>query len=107
MESNNERITKTHFSHFVLMTLQNKMPWKTLASLLTDLSPTLNETREIISILLKELEVLQKTLQEKEKLLENFQKESGDFEEIEMNLAKNTVEDNETIADDMKSDSTQ
>ena len=68
MESNNERITKKHFSHFVLMTLQNRMSWKTLASLFTELAPTLNETREIISILLKEVKALQSTLQKKERL---------------------------------------
>ena len=105
MESNISKGDKTHFSHFVQMTLQNKMQWKTLSSLLIDLAPTLNETREIISILLKELEVLQVTLQKKEKLLKHFHKESDIYEEIVKNLAQNTLED-ETIADDIKSDST-
>ena len=91
MESNNQRITKTHFSHFVLMTIQNRMSWKILASLFTELAPTLNETREIISILLKELEALQ--LEKKEELLEKYQKGSDNFEEtgtIENAIVKNT-----------------
>ena len=62
--------TKTDFSYLVGMSLQGRMPWETLASLLKDLAPTLEETREVISILLKELEVLQSSLQEKE--LEKF-----------------------------------
>ena len=92
MESNNQRITKTHFSHFVLMTIQNRMSWKILASLFTELAPTLNETREIISILLKELEALQSTLEKKEELLEKYQKGSDNFEEtgtIENAIVKN------------------
>ena len=55
MESNICKGTKNDFSYFVDMALQNRMPWKTLASLLTDLAPTLNETREVVRILLKEL----------------------------------------------------
>ena len=46
-------------SYLVGMALQNTMPWNTLAILLKKLSPTLNEAREIIDILLKELEALQ------------------------------------------------
>ena len=65
--------TKTDFSYLVGMSLQGRMPWETLASLLKDLAPTLEETREVISILLKELEVLQSSLQEKE--LEKFPKQ--------------------------------
>ena len=106
MESNNERITKTHFSHFVLMTLQNRMSWKTLASLFTELAPTLNETREIISILLKELEALQSTLEKKEKLLEKYQKGSDSFEEtgtIENAIVNNDSSvETETIEDDIE-----
>ena len=63
MDSNICKGTKNDFSYFVDMALQNRMPWKTLASLLTDLAPTLNDTREVISILLKELEALKSTLQ--------------------------------------------
>ena len=50
-------------SHLVGMALQNTMPWKTLAILLKDLSPTLGESREVIDILVKELEALQLSFQ--------------------------------------------
>ena len=72
MESSVCKGTKPEFSHFVTLTLKNRMPWKTLSFLLKDLAPTLNETREIINILLKELEALQLTLQKKEKEISKF-----------------------------------
>ena len=62
------------------MALQDRMPWKTLAMLLNDVAPTLNETREVITISQKELETLQSTLQEKEKQLEKYQNDSFTFE---------------------------
>ena len=73
MESNVSKGTRPDFSNFVALTLENRMPWKTLKSLMIDLAPSLNETREIISILLKELETLQLTLQKKEKELTKYQ----------------------------------
>ena len=105
MESNISKGDKTNFAHFVQMTLQNKMYWKTLAFLLIDLAPTLNETREIISILLKELEAFQATLRKKDKLLENHSKGFDNFEKFENNLELNTLE-NVTITDGIKSNST-
>ena len=53
---------KTDFSYFVRMALENQIPWKSLAMILKDLTPTLIETRGVICILLKELESLQSTL---------------------------------------------
>ena len=82
MDSNICKGTKNDFSYFVDMALQNRMPWKTLASLLTDLAPTLNETREVVRILLKELETLKLSLQKKNELLEMYQNESDAFEEM-------------------------
>ena len=52
------------------------MSWNVLAFNFNSLAPSLNETREIISILLKELEALHITLQKKDKLLEEYQNES-------------------------------
>ena len=83
MTSNEFKQNKYDFSHFVSMALQNTMPWPTLSMLFKDLAPTLRETREIIGILLKELEALQSTLQQKQKLLEKYQRENGSFKETE------------------------
>ena len=49
---------QTDFSYLVKMALQNRLPWKNLAMLLNDDTLTLIETREVISILMKELESL-------------------------------------------------
>ena len=72
MESNVYNGTKTDFSYFVRMALQDSLAWKSLAMILKDLSPTLDETREVISILLTELEALQSTLKKKDKELEMY-----------------------------------
>ena len=80
MSSTQSKHNKYDFSHFVSLALRNTIPWPTLSMLFKDLAPTLNETREIIKVLLKELEALQSTLQQKEKQLEKYQRTS--FEDI-------------------------
>ena len=95
MSSTEFKHYKYDFSHFVSMALQNTMPWQTLSMLFKDLAPTLNETREIIGILLKELEALQSTLKTKEKLLEEYQRENDSFEETELRK----VQDDVTVAE--------
>ena len=77
MKPKNCKGTKTEFSYYVSKALQNRMPWKTLAMLLNDVAPTLDETREIISILLKELETLHFLFQEKQEELKKYQDKSG------------------------------
>ena len=36
---------KTDFSYFVRMALKNDMPWKTLAMILMDLTPTMDKAK--------------------------------------------------------------
>ena len=81
-------IYKTDFSYFVRMALKNDMPWKTLAIILKELTPTLVETREVICILLKELEKLQSTLKKKDKELKMYQN-SNFTEESQENIVEN------------------
>ena len=118
MESNVNIHLTPDFSHFVALTLQNRMPWKTLNSLLKDLAPTLNETREIICILLKELETLQSSLQKKEKELLNYQNDSfiaeipksnsnsehhkNTIDEIQEDEQQSSVPENEPIEDEIE-----
>ena len=92
MESKTFRGTKNDFSYLVDMALQSRMPWNILTLNFNALAPTLNETKEIISILLKELEILHSTLNEKEKLLEEYQNSSDSFEET-----KTIVQENDTF----------
>ena len=65
--------TKTDFSDYICKALQGRMPWKTLAMLLNDVAPTLNETREIINILLKELETFHSAFQENQERLKKYE----------------------------------
>ena len=67
--------TKTDFSDYICKALQGRMPWKTLAMLLNDVAPTLNETREIINILLKELETFHSAFQENQEKLKKYENE--------------------------------
>ena len=85
MESNIYKGNKNDFLYFVNMALQKRMPWNILASLFKNLAPTLNETRNIIDILLKELETLQSILHKKENLLKKHQKYSSNCVKNEVN----------------------
>ena len=105
MESNEYKGTKVDFSYFVRMALQNNMAWNTLAMILKDLAPTLNETREIICILLKELEGLQVALKKKDKELEKnlnvgSPEDSGD--DVQENEHQISVKETETMDDEIK-----
>ena len=104
MESTHFRGTANDFSYLVGMTLQNRMPWNTLALNFNTIAPTLSETREIIYILLKELETLHSTLKEKEKLLMNYQKESKSFEENKLTDIQHleTFSESETFGEDIQ-----
>ena len=107
MESNVNIEITPDFSHFVALTLQDRMPWKMLSSILINLAPTLNETREIICILLKELEALQSTLQKKEKELAKYQNCGSLTKTQESNIEhqKKTLE-TETTTDDIQENET-
>ena len=72
MESKEYKGTKIDFSYFIGMTLQNNMAWDTLAIIMKELAPTLDESREVVSILLKELEMMQSILKTKEKEIEMY-----------------------------------
>ena len=63
-------------SYFVSKALQNSLPWTTLAMILKDLAPTLDEANDVISILLKELESLQAILQQRDTELEKYLNQS-------------------------------
>ena len=64
---------KTDFSHFVNLALQDRMTWQTLAVLLNNFAPTLNKTKEVISILLKELETLHLAFQKNQEEIRRYQ----------------------------------
>ena len=48
--------TTVDFHYFINSAVQNQLSWNTLAMFLTDLAPTLDQSREVIKILVQELE---------------------------------------------------
>ena len=60
-------MTMTVFCNLIGMALQNKMPWGMLANTLDCIIPSFEESKQVIIILLKELENLQVRLMEKER----------------------------------------
>ena len=87
-------VYKTDFSYFVRMALENNIPWKTLAIILKELNPTLIETREVIGILLKELETLHLTLKEKDKELKMYQNVGASVDTLNLTLKPDAIQEN-------------
>ena len=59
-------LIKTNFVHLIGMALQSKMSWKMLAEVFDGIIPSFKESKQVINILLMELEKLQLKLMEKE-----------------------------------------
>ena len=49
-----EKIT-IDFNYFIQLTIQKEMPWKTLVFMLTDLTTTLDRSKQVIRVLVQEL----------------------------------------------------
>ena len=62
-EISNENI-KVDFRYFITSALQNKITWEVLDHFLNDLTPTLATSKQVIKVLLKELQKLHLELQE-------------------------------------------
>ena len=52
------------FRNAIKMTLENKFPWTILALIVDQMSPTVEEAKELVKVLLNELQILQKKHQE-------------------------------------------
>ena len=87
------------FCFYVSMALKDRLPWRALAIIFNDAAPTLNETREIINILLRELETLHLALRGKQTELGEYQVERQTFANSKSNDRDHLAE-NEIIADD-------
>ena len=88
MEPNIFNGSKADFTYFITMALRKKMSWNTLKILLIDVASSLEETREVISILLRELETLHSILEKKDKELEKYR-----IDGFTVETQKNEVED--------------
>ena len=61
-DNSNENI-KINFRYFITSALQNKITWEFLDNFLNDVTPNLATSKQVIKVLLKELEKLQTELQ--------------------------------------------
>ena len=88
-------------SYFVGLALQNTMSWNTLPIILKDLAPTLDEAKEVIDILLKELETLHSILQKKHQELETYQRRDEVLSDIAVKESnQNTSVETEPYSND-------
>ena len=51
---------EAYFKHSLKMALENNFSWTTLASMLDEMTPTLSKTKQLVKVLLQELQKLQK-----------------------------------------------
>ena len=82
MMSDSKQI-KTDFCQLIGMALQSKMSWKVLANILEGIIPSFEESKEVINILLIELEKLQLRLMEKEKVVAKSDEITEDIESFD------------------------
>ena len=59
-----EKIT-IDFDYFIQLTIRKEMPWKTLVFMLTDLTTTLDRSKQVIKVLVQELEKLASKVEQK------------------------------------------
>ena len=85
-------LIKTNFVHLISMALQSKMSWKMLAEVFDGIIPSFEEAKQVINILLMELEKLQLKLMEKEG------KVSPQNQELKMCRNVDSSEDTQTIS---------
>ena len=64
MTQNDTENIKIDFTYFISSALQNKITWEASSHFLDDLTPTLATAKQVIKVLLKELQKLQAELQE-------------------------------------------
>ena len=93
------------FCNLIGMALQNKMPWGMLANTLDCIIPSFEESKQVIKILLKELENLQLRLMKKEN--DDMGETSKAFDLVEnrneqVNEIDDSLPENETIEDDIE-----
>ena len=51
-----DQSVRVEFQYFIELAVQKKLEWNTLVHFLTDLAPTLDKSRQVIRILVQELE---------------------------------------------------
>ena len=54
-----------HFKNTIALALDKKLPWLRLASILDEMTPNLEETKQLVKVLLQELQAMQMILDQR------------------------------------------
>ena len=109
----------TEYEYFIQLAILKEMPWKTLAFMLTDLTTTLDRSKQIIKVLVLELEKLASKFENEhvqkeliETICTNENQVNEQTEAVKTNFGKSKSEhfdyldsDNESITDDSDNES--
>ena len=91
-----DKETGVDFNHFIEITIQKKMPWKSLVFILIHFAPTLEKSQQVIEILVKELELwVAKVEKEQIKISTINEPDHNSIKELE----KNDSEDESIVSD--------
>ena len=85
---------KVDFRYFISLALNNKLAWQSLPSILSDFTPTVEDSKEVIEVLLKELEKLHSELSR----TRNVSDETSENEVIEIDQADSTEQLSENVS---------
>ena len=103
--------TTVNFKYFVSLAMQNKMSWEGLAFVLDDLASTLPKSKEVIQVLLKELQKLQSRYSEEGKEVIqiddhqlNFENEMMETDDTAIDRDSNDFEDQNSIENGCESE---
>ena len=74
---NSQKEVRVNFQYFIQSAVKEELPWKTLASFLTDLTTSLDQSKEVIKILVEELQVWVTKAKSEAKIAEIVEKEQN------------------------------
>ena len=77
---------KVDFRYFISLALQNKLAWQSLPSILSDFTPTLEDSKEVIEVLLNKLEKVHSELSRTRKVKD----ETSEIEVIDIDQPNST-----------------
>ena len=77
----NKKVT-VDFQYFITLAIQKELSWKMLVFFLTDLTTTLDQSKEVVRLLVKELESWVAKSRDDTKIIENSEKPDSEYESI-------------------------
>ena len=92
--------TTVQFDYFISLALQNNLPWNSLTLILDDLTPTLSKSKDVVKVLLEELQRLHLKLQREDCNSESVKDNSNDNI-----LGKSFVQDDSYEIEEISSES--